>query len=387
MLRRKFLSGLLSLPQQKIVDLEVIQVKVNHRGNWVLVRLRTDKGVTGLGEASHGFPDSKTIELVRHFFDAVRGTSPFEVEAFRAAVFPEAAKHHSEAWRSHDYTGPCAASAIEMALHDIQGKILGVPCWALFGGKLRSRIRHYANINRCVVDRSATGFAEAASRAVKDGFDAIKLASFDGMPQGDASKIAAFTEQGIECIAAVRRAIGPERQVLVDGHSNFDLTRGLELMRRMEAIKLFWLEEVTPDIAGLAEINRQAKMPTAGGEGLFRARQFYDYVRQGAVDVAMPDIKYCGGMVELRKIAAVVEAAGVQCAPHGPASPVGNMAAAHVCAGMPNFLILELGYGEVPWRRDLVTPAEVFEQGHLTVPDRPGLGIELNEKVAAQHAV
>ena len=101
----------------------------------------------------------------------------------------------------------------------------------------------------------------------------------------------------------------------------------------------------------------------------------------------MPDVKYCGGMLELKKISAMAEAAGLASAPHGPASPVGNMAAAHVCVGLPNFLILEFSHGEVPWRAEVVDPPEAMEKGYLTVSDRPGLGYEVNEGIAKKYAV
>ena len=128
----------------------------------------------------------------------------------------------------------------------------------------------------------------------------------------------------------------------------------------------------------LRRFNDATHVQTAGGESLWGAGAFFDYIRSGAVDTVMPDVKYCGGMFELKKIAAMAEAAGLACSPHGPASPIGNMAAAHVCATLPNFTILEMAYGEVPWRADTVVPAERVESGHLTVPDRPGIGYELN---------
>ena len=127
-------------------------------------------------------------------------------------------------------------------------------------------------------------------------------------------------------------------------------------------------------------------MPTAGGESLFGLEPNWRYIAANAVDILMPDVKYCGGMLELKKISAMAEAAGLTSAPHGPASPVGNMAAAHVCAGLPNFLILEFSHGETPWRAELVDPPEVVEKGYLTLPDRPGLGYEVNEAVARKYA-
>jgi galactonate dehydratase len=114
---------------------------------------------------------------------------------------------------------------------------------------------------------------------------------------------------------------------------------------------------------------------------------FLPYINAGCVDIVMPDVKYCGGMLEMKKIASLAEAAGLRVAPHGPAGPVGNIAAAHVCAGMANFLILEYSYGEVPWRAELIEPPERIEKGFLELASRPGLGIRLNEKTAAKYQV
>ncbi len=367
-------------PKVTVAGLETFLVKVNRRGDWLLVRLQTSAGVTGLGDASQGGNDALTVKLLGQFLELLRGRPLFEIERLRAAVEPEVARQGRPA--------AVAFSALEQCLWDIQGQILGLPCYDLFGGALRNRIRCYANINRSTEERTPAGFAAMAARAVRDGFDAFKLAPFDGMPRGDAAAVASFTRQGLECARAVRQVIGEKRDLLIDAHSNFDLERGLELARRFEPLKLFWLEEVTParSLENLAAINRAAKMPTAGGESIYGVKGFYPYIQAGAVDILMPDVKYCGGMLELKKIAALAEAAGLPVSPHGVASPVGHFGAAHVCVGLPNFLILEYSYGEVPWRAELVDPPERLPGGHVELPARPGLGIKLNERVARQHA-
>jgi galactonate dehydratase len=254
-----------------------------------------------------------------------------------------------------------------------------------------SRVRNYANINRSTEERSPEGFAAMAEKAVAAGFTAVKLAPFDDMPKdlSNDAVIEQFTQLGIRRSEAVRRAIGPKLDLLIDVHSHLDVRRGLELAKRMEPLNLFWLEEVVPanPPSGLAEINRAAKMRTAGGEAIYGVRGFLPYLTAGAVDIAMPDVKYCGGMLELKKIAALAEALNIPIAPHGPASPVGNVAAAHVCASVPNSLILEYSFGEVDWREQLIQPAEKLAGGVLTVSSRPGLGITLNEKLVAQHRV
>jgi galactonate dehydratase len=128
-------------------------------------------------------------------------------------------------------------------------------------------------------------------------------------------------------------------------------------------------------------------MPTAGGESIFGVDGFYPYIAAHAVDIVMPDVKICGGIWELKKIAALAEGAGLQVSPHGPASPVGNVAAAHVSATLPNFLILELSFGEVPWRAELIDPPERIVNSGIQLSDRPGFGISLNQKTAARYAL
>jgi len=230
-----------------------------------------------------------------------------------------------------------------------------------------------------------------AEKAVQSGFDAVKLAPFDEMPRdlSDHARIEEFTRQGIACASAVRSAIGPKADLLIDVHSHLDVERGLDLARRLEPLHLFWLEEVTPatPVENLARINREAPMPTAGGESIRGVKNFYPYIQAGAVDVVMPDVKVCGGMWEMKKIAAMAEGAGLLVSPHGPASPVGNVAAAHVSATLPNFHILEFSFGEVPWRAELIDPPEQLSAGVLPLAERPGFGIDINEKTARKYAV
>lgn len=376
-------------PKVTITGIETFPVRVNKRGNWMIVRLQTSAGITGIGDASQSGNtsqngvDARMMRFLHQFFDAMKGRSIYDIEYLRAIGMPEAEKNGLPA--------AVAMSGVEQALWDIRGKVSGVPTHQLFGGRIQPRIRMYANINRSTDPRTPDGFAEMAGRAVEAGFDAVKLAPFDEMPRdlSNAAVIEEFTVRGIACAEAVRRKIGPKNDLLIDVHSHLDLRRGLELAKRMEHLNLFWIEEVTPavPVTNLAQINREAKMPAAGGELLLGVKGFYPYIRGEAVDIVMPDVKFCGGMLELKKIAAMAEGAGLICSPHGPASPVGNVAAAHVCATLPNFNILEFSYGEVPWRAELLDPAERIEKSALVMTEKPGFGVELNEKTAAKWAV
>jgi galactonate dehydratase len=363
-----------------ITGLETFRLKVNHRGDWVIARLLTGGGIAGLGDASHGGADGETITLMRQYVEQLKGRGVFDIEWLRQWGVQEIARRGKVA--------AVAVSALEQALWDIQGQALGVPCYQLFGGRLRPTIRNYANINRSTTDRTPAGFARMAAKAVAAGFDAFKLAPWDGMPR-DAAAREKHINNAVDCAFAVREAIGPQRDLLLDVHSLVTLEHGLKLVERLAPLKLFWLEEVTREpLENLAAIKRAAqavKMPIAGGESLPDAKAFYRYAAAGAADILMPDVKYCGGLLELRKVAALAEAMGLTIAPHGPASPVGNFAVAHLCAGMPNFHILEFSFGEVPWREELVDPPERIERGHLAAPDRPGFGVTLNPRVVKKY--
>jgi galactonate dehydratase len=361
-----------------IRGLEIFPVHVNARGNWILVRLGTNEGITGIGESSHGATDAATVQHLRRFAEMLKGRSVFDIEWLRSAAAPDVSAGGTSA--------ACALSGLEQCMWDIIGQALNLPVCNLFGGTLRTNIRNYANINRSTDPRTPVGFAEMAERAINAGFDAIKLAPWDDMPRdlSNSAKVEEITQLGIERAIAVRKVLGPGRDLLLDAHSKFDLARGLTLAKRVEPLNLFWLEEVT-SVPDLPAIRKAERMPAAGGEVIYGAKGFLPYINAASVDIVMPDVKYCGGMLELKKIASLAEAAGLKVSPHGPASPVGNMAAAHVCAGMPNFLILEFSYGEVPWRSELVDPPEHLEKGYLQVPARPGLGIRLNEKIAQKY--
>ena len=390
--RRRFLSALGAGPAAlcasaqderrlsgiTVSGIEIFRVRVNRLGNWVIARVRTSAGLSGLGDASHSGAGDPSAAKLSEYAAWMKDRSIYDIEWLRRRAHPEVAQRGRAV--------SCALSAIEQALYDVQGQAAGVPTFQLFGGKLRETVRNYANINRSTEQRNPVAFAKMAESAVAAGFDAIKLAPFDGMPRnGSAAEIEAHTRLGVECARAVREVLGPRGDLLVDAHSHFDRERGMDLLRRLEPLNLFWLEEVTRPLEDLAAINRAAPMPTAGGESLFGLHENLDYIRAGAVDILMPDVKYCGGMLEMKKVAAMAEGAGMPVAPHGPASPVGNVAAAHVCVGLPNFQILEFAHGEMDWRRELIDPPERLEKGMLAVSGRPGFGISLNEKTAARY--
>ena len=392
MLRRDLVAGLvpgallraMARPQLRITGLEVFVVKVNARGNWVFVRLRSDKGLTGLGEASHGMgSDDSMRSALKECFEFVREQSPFDVEGYRL-----------RAWQFASKGGRLTATAfsgIEQAMWDLAGKALGVPACDLLGGRLRGDLEVYANINRATNDvRTPEAFAANARLAVEAGFRAIKAATFDGFPNLKApeSEIRKAADLGIACLEAIRRAVGSEVKVLVDCHSRFSRELAIEIAHRLEPVNLYWYEEpVAPArLEDTSAISKAIRQPISGGEALFATEGFAPLIDSRAFAFVMPDVKHCGGILEGKAIAARARAAGVAVSPHNPSGPVATAASVQLCAGMPNFAILEHAWGEASWSKDLVTPPEAFPGGRIRVPDRPGLGIELNEKTVAAHS-
>jgi len=357
----------------KVTAIEYFRLVVQQdRYGWVIVRVHTDAGLSGLGDASESGRGDPAVGKIEEYAEWWKGRSIFDIERFRQMAYSQ------RKGRGRDVA--CAFSGIEQALYDIQAQAFGVPMHDLFGGKLRDRVRNYANINRGSKSRTPAGFEPTARSAADAGFDAVKVATFDGMPK-DAAGIRARTDEGIASIKLMREIFGDDGDVLVEGHKNFDLERGLAVLPRMEPFNPFWFEEAIRSLEDMAKLREATQIPIAGGEGLFGIQQALEYLRIGAVDILMPDIKWCAGALELKKIAAMCEGAGVTIAPHGPMGPIGSMAAAQVCSTLPNFSILEYAHGDAPWRFELTDPPEPLEKGGmLRIPDTPGLGYKLNMK-------
>lgn len=373
-------SLLLGQARTKIRGYSLWPVRATTRTVWLVVQLHTDSGISGLGEASDAFGFASTsasqaremAQAVATFAGLVKDRSPLEIAAYRRTAEPLA--------RAGGLLAATAYSAIEQALWDLAGQTLGVPTHTLFGGALRQRIPLYANINRATTDRSPAGFAASARQAVAEGYQALKAAPWDGYPKISAS-------QGIDCTRAIREAVGPSVDVMVDVHSNFAVAEAVRVARELEPARLRWYEEpVAPArVAETVAIARQIRQPIAGGEFLFGVDGFLPLCREKAVAVIMPDVKHCGGLLELTHIAAMAAAHGIAIAPHNPSGPVATVASLHAIAGLGNCDILELQWGEVDWRGELLDPPEQIAAGAMEIPQRPGFGISWNEKLARRY--
>jgi galactonate dehydratase len=376
-------------PRLRVIGIELLPVRATERTVWLIVRLRTDAGLTGLGEASDAFGFANTTKQdaarmeseLRRFFAPIEGKSPLDIGAYRQ----QAARLITEG----SLVSATAYSAVEQALWDIVGKSLDVPTYTLFGGKVRDSLQVYANVNRATKPRTPAGFAAATLAAVREGFRAVKAAPFDGFPApgSPAAAIDAAVESGIASVAAMRDAVGPDVELMVDCHSFFNIVLAERVAHRLEPYRLSWYEEPVPPekVEETREIRRRIKQPMAGGEILFGVGGFAPLIRNQTVHVIMPDVKHCGGLLELTRIAAAAESEDVSVAPHNPSGPVSTAASVQVCAVLKNFRLLEFQWGEVTWRSDLVDPPERFENGTIRVQNRPGFGIELNEDVVRAH--
>lgn len=373
----------------RLTGLEVLRVGVNRRGDWLLVRLTTDEGLVGLGEASHGGfgPDRDapvTTILERQCRPLLQGRDPRAVVPAVAALAPLAT----------GLPGATAVSACEQALWDLAGQAAGLPVYRLLGGPARERIPLYANINRATTERTPAGFARNAAAAVAEGFRAVKLAPFDGVDRSHlrGAEGRARVAAGLACVAAVREAVGADVEVMVDCHSRFDVPTALAVAAALRELGVGWVEEPVPTadrdaLARLRPLLAGGGQELIGGEQLHGVAGFWPYLAAGVWDVVMPDVKHCGGIAALVAIAALAAARGVATAPHNPSGPVAVAASAQAVAALPEVRALEYAWGEVPWRADLVAPRERIVAGELVLPDGPGLGVGLDEATLAAHRV
>jgi galactonate dehydratase len=339
----------------------------------VFVQVETDRGIVGLGEASHSTDDGLVRKAIENLESGLVGSDPLDINRFRIASRRNGGGRVTAT----------AAGAVEQALWDICGQRLGAPIHALLGGKVRDRVRLYANINRRTVDRSPDDFAAAAAAAVADGFTAVKIAPFDELHAPDRIRTGrgAACALGIERVAAVRQAVGDDIELAVDCHARMEPSEAIAVGRRLERYDLLWYEEPVSclDPAGLKAVSSSVGIATASAESLFAVEGFRPFLCDRIVDVLMPDVKHCGGIAELVDLAGAARIKELLVAPHNPSGPVAAAASAHAVAGLENFLILEYAWGEVPWRAELLDPPERIEDGCLVLSDRPGLGHRLRE--------
>jgi galactonate dehydratase len=347
-----------------------------YRTNWVFVKVCTDAGIHGVGEATIEYREQTVAAAIRELERTFVGRDPHQIEAL-----------WHEAYRSTYFRGGpiymSALSGVEMALWDIKGKALGVPVYQLLGGKVRDSVPCYANGWFAPAKRPAE-FAAKAKDAVAAGFSGIKWDPF-GSAYLDISR--EELREALACIEAVQEAVGGATDLLIEGHGRFNVATAVRIARELERFNVFWFEEpVPPDsFEATLEVKQRTRVPIAAGERLYSRWEASRFLELGCADYVQPDVSHCGGIGELKKIAAMAEARHVAICPHNPSGPVANAATLQLAACTPNFFIHETMAVDVPWRREICNEQVRFERGRMFIPDAPGLGIDLNEEAIARH--
>jgi galactonate dehydratase len=372
-------------------DLKITDLKCGYIRGSLFVRINTNQGIYGTGEGVDAIPG--TYHLVKNFGERIRGKSPLNVhrlfEDIRKSGFFQGAQ-------SGMYVA--VLSAVESALWDLAGKALGLPIYQLLGGKFRDKVRVYCDT--ALYQRNLPtpkDFADAASGAVKMGFNALK---FDLDQANDPNKYDSYNwtasprelERMYNQIAAAREAVGPYIDICVDMHGRYDAPTGQAVAKALEPLKLMWLEEPVPaeNVEAYKLITDSTSTPICVGENQYLAYGFRRMLEIGAVDIVMPDLQKCGGLGEGQRIANMANLYYTPFAPHMVASFLGAMACAHVCAAVPNFLIMEWQsyFHTNPMFKEIVQyDGEWVKDSFITVSDKPGVGVDINIEAMRKYAI
>jgi galactonate dehydratase len=348
--------------------------------DWVFVRVETDEpGLVGWGESSLGWHTRAVCGAVDDLEPLLLGRDPRAVERLwqvmvRAPYF------------RGGIVAMSAVAGIDQALWDIKAKALGVPLFELLGGPVRDRVRTYVNLGSELGGdaRDASAWSDAARAAREAGFDAMKV--YPVAPARPLEGIALVRETE-KLVAAVREAAGDDADLMVDLHGRTTPAMAIQIGRALEPYRVWFLEEPCQpgSVDAVVEVARALPIPIATGERLATRTEFRELLDKRACAVIQPNVCYCGGVSELRRIAAMAETSFVSVAPHNPNGPIGAMVSVHLALALPNFLILEQVRDDVPWRTEIVDAPLDTGGGHVDPPTRPGIGVELIEEVAAAH--
>jgi len=360
----------------KITGMETFLTNSGLR-NYLFLRLTTDSGLTGLGEATLEWQE-KTVETLLHEWvvDRIVGVDPSHVEALATDLIRDQYQGGS--------TVMTAISGVEIACWDLIGKARGIPVYELLGGRRRDTLPAYAN-GWYGGARTPAEYARKAAEAVRLGYTALKLDPFgtawktlspEGMKEAEA------------LVAAVREAAGERVDIMVEFHGRLDVPTAIAIGRRLEKYRPRWYEEpVTPNsLDQLKEVKEALPVAIAAGERLYTMEDFERITAMRAVDVLQLDPAHCGGLGMARKIAALAADEGITISPHCSIGPVALCAAVHLDWATQNFLIQEnFSQYDVPWRKEYVFGEEAWRDGRFVLPSKPGLGIELDTSTCARH--
>lgn len=360
----------------KIEKVDVFLLGAQWR-NYIMVKLTTDSGIVGWGEATLGWKESAVRELIVDFGRRyVVGSNPFDIEAMWFKLYQ--IEHN---------TGPimyAAMAGIETAMWDVVGKACKQPVYNLVGGKVRSKIKVYANgwYHHGGDDAELT---ERAKEVVSRGYKALK---FDPFGPGGRELAPGELRRATQQVEAVRKAVGEDVDILLEFHGRFSPIMALEAIRAMVPYRPGWCEEPIPchNTDSMAQVTEGSPLRVATGEHTYSRFGFLDLLSKKATHVIQPDITYSGGFFETKKIAALAETYYISVAPHNCDGPLKTMVGVHLCANIPNFLILETFEDyDVPWRCDLTPNAPRVKNGYYELPTGPGWGVEVDEAVIKAH--
>lgn len=345
------------------------------RTNLIFVEIQTNHGITGVGEASLEGKTEAVVGAINDVKEYLIGKDPTRIEHHWQTIY-----RHSF-WRGGVVIGT-AISGIEQALWDILGKALGVPVHELLGGRVRDRVRLYANGPR---GNSPEEIADSCLRLVEQGWTALKLVPFDRV-QGVASQ--EDLRSARHQLSLIRDKVGPDVDILIDCHGRLSPTSAVQMAQALEEFGIYFFEEpVLPeDPASMAMVAESISIPIATGERLFTKWGFRDVLELGAASVLQPDLAHCGGIWEARKIAAAAEVSYVGIAPHNPYSWLLTTVSVHLDFAIPNFVIQEFLVDHPPEVEQLFAERFVWQEGGwVDPPTAPGLGVELDWDAVRAH--
>lgn len=358
----------------KIRDIDTTMIDSPGR-KWTVVRVQTDEGLVGLGEATYSNKEPVVCAAVEHLKQELIGEDAARIEYLWHKLYRVSSV--SGIWRMAGPVWMSAMAGIDIALWDLKGKAAGLPVYELLGGAFRDRVEVYTHFGGATPQAAA----DMALAKFEEGYGALKTGARwrgerlawdtyfdDGDPRGTAAHY-----------AAVREAVGPDVKLLIDCHGRFTAANAVRLARALEPYDLFAFEEpVAPDdLSAYAKVRKQIALPVMGSERLNTKTQFRRLLELEGIDIAQPDLMYSGGITEARKIAAIADTFHVPISFHNTKGPVGILAAAHVMRATVNAAPLEFVTG-IEWRDEIITEPLRVEQGHLIVPEGPGLGVELD---------
>ncbi len=359
----------------KITELKTFLVEASWR-NYLFVKVSTDEGIHGWGEATVEGKERTVAQAIGDLADYLVGKDPFRIEEHWYAMYRNAF------WVG----GPIlnsAISGVEQAMWDIKGKALEVPVYELIGGKIRDRIRMYANgwFRGCQTPKE---FAKAAEKTVKEGFDALKWDPFGSAGLFISPEQARLA---VKCVAEVRNAVGPEVELLVEVHGRLSPANAIRIGNELAEHRPYFYEEPVPpeNVDAMALVARSVPIPVATGERLFTKWGFKDVLEKQAAAIIQPDPCHAGGILETKKISAMAEVYYVGVAPHNPNGPVATAVCLHLDASTPNFTIQELNIGDWERSQAILKEGFVIKDGRIEVSNQPGLGIDLDEKELAKY--